>query len=120
MMFFIVVIASRKSTGPGVSTTLSVSHGIGEFIQQYVGFAIEDTIALQNGGLSDGLSQMTLARAARPEKQRVFPLANEGACGQIEDQAAVHLRVEGEVEAVERSVGVPKAGLFAATFEPAV
>jgi hypothetical protein len=26
-MFFIVVIASRKSTGPGVSTTLSVGHG---------------------------------------------------------------------------------------------
>ena len=63
---------------------------------------------------------MALARAAGAEKQSVFSPADEGAGGQIEDQTPVHFRIEGEVEAVERSMGVPKAGLFAAAFEQAV
>jgi hypothetical protein len=63
---------------------------------------------------------MTLARAAGPEEQRVFALADEAAGGQIEDQTAIHLRIEGEVEVVERSVGVAKAGLLAAAFQQAV
>jgi hypothetical protein len=36
---------------------------------------------------------MTLARAARAGKQSVFPLDDESAGGQIEDQAAIHFRV---------------------------
>jgi hypothetical protein len=31
-----------------------------------------------DGGLADGLCQVRLARAARFQKQRVFPLANKG------------------------------------------
>jgi hypothetical protein len=42
---------------------------------------------------------------------------NEAASGQVEDQAAVHLRIEGEVEVIQRLIAIPTAGLFAATFE---
>ena len=52
-----------------VLLALAVGHGVGEFIEQDVGFAVEHTIALLNGGLTDGLSQMTFARAAGPEKE---------------------------------------------------
>ena len=40
--------------------------------------------------------------------------------GQIEDQAAIHLRVEIEVEVVERLVGIAEAGLFAPPFQEPV
>ena len=46
---------------------------------------------------------MSLDRRAK--KQRVFALADEPAGGQIEDQTAIHLRIEGEVEVVESPVG---------------
>jgi len=47
---------------------------------------------------------MALARAARTEEERILAPADEGAGGQVEDQAAVDLRVEGEVEIVESFV----------------
>lgn len=78
-----------------------------------MGFTIDDLMALQNRGLPDGLSQMTLACAARTEEQDVLAPANEAAGGEIEDQAAIHFRIEGEVEAVESPVGIPKARLLA-------
>jgi hypothetical protein len=34
------------------------------------------------------------------EKQRVFPLRKERAGGQVKNQTAIHLRIEGEVEVV--------------------
>jgi hypothetical protein len=70
-----------------------------------VRLTVEHAVALLDGGLSDGLSQMTLARAARAEKERVLPPADERAGGQVEDETAVDLRVEGEVEVVESLVG---------------
>ena len=69
-------------------------------------FAIDDFVALQNGGLPDSLSQMTLARAARTEEQSVLALADEAAGSQIEDQTAIHFRI-----------GVSKSGLFAPALE---
>ena len=96
------------------------SDGVGEFLQQDVGLAIEHLVALLDGRLTDGLGQMALARAARAEEQRVFAAVDEGAGGEVEDQTAIHLRVEGEVEVVERLVGIAEAGLFAAPFEQAV
>jgi hypothetical protein len=41
----------------------SIDGGFGQIIEQLVGFAIEHTIALLNGGLSNGLSQMTFPGA---------------------------------------------------------
>jgi len=46
--------------------------------------------------------------------QRVFPPADERGGGQIEDQTAIHFRIEGEFEVVESAVGVAESGLFAA------
>ena len=40
--------------------------------------------------------------------------------GEVEDEAAAHLGVEGEVEIVERLVRVAEAGVFTAPFEEAV
>src|SRR5438034_11540901 len=76
-------------------------------------FAIHHAIALQDGGLADSLRQVALARAAGAEKQRIFPLGKERARGQVKDQAAIHLRIEGEVEVVQRLVHVAERGLFA-------
>jgi hypothetical protein len=42
----------------------------------------------------------------------VFVACDERASGQIEDQAAIHLIVESEVEVVESLVGVAELGLL--------
>lgn len=54
------------------------------------------------------------------EKQRIFPAVDEGSGGEVEDEAAVHLGVEGEVEVIECLVGIAEAGVLAAPFEQAV
>src|ERR1700730_6912252 len=41
----------------------SIDDGFGQVIEQFVGFAIEDTITLLDSGLSDGLGEMTFACA---------------------------------------------------------
>ena len=40
--------------------------------------------------------------------------------GQIEDQTAIHLGVEGKVEVIESLVGVAETGLFVPEFQKAV
>src|SRR5580704_5170856 len=55
---------------------------------------------------------MTFAGAAGAEKQRVLPLSDKGAGGQIENQTAVHLRVETEVEIIQSSLRVAEGRLF--------
>jgi hypothetical protein len=47
----------------------SIDGGFGEVIEQFVGFAIQYAIALLNGGLADGLSQMTLPGAGRSKNK---------------------------------------------------
>ena len=90
----------------------AVERGVGEFIEQDVRLAVEHAIALLNGSVADGLRQVTLAGAGRAEKQRVFMLVDEAAGGQVEDEAAIHLLVEVEVEVVERLVRIAEARLF--------
>jgi hypothetical protein len=65
-----------------------------------------------DGGLADGLRQVTLAGAGWAEKQGIFVARDEGASAQIEDQAAIHLLVESEVEVVEGLLGVAELGLL--------
>jgi hypothetical protein len=77
-----------------------------------VGFAVQRLVALLNGGLTDGLCQVAFPGAAGAEKQRVLALVDEGTGGEIEDQAAIHLRIESEVEVIECPVGIAKAGLL--------
>ena len=74
-----------------------------------MGFAVQDAVALMDGGQADGLCQMALAGAGRAEKQRVFAPIDEVPGGEFEDQPAVQLLVEVEVEAVEGLCGVAKA-----------
>jgi hypothetical protein len=57
-----------------------------------VRLAVEHAVALLNGGLPDGLSQMALARAARAEEERILAAGDESAGGQVEDETAVDLR----------------------------
>ena len=56
---------------------------------------------------------MTFARAAGAEKQSIFPLGDEGARGQVEDQTAIHLGIESEIEIVQRLLRVAEGGLLA-------
>ena len=55
-----------------------------------------------------------------PRKSASSRLANESGGGEVEDEAAVHLRVEGEVEIVERTIGIPEAGLLAPALQQAI
>jgi hypothetical protein len=65
------------------------------------------------------LREMALAGARRAEEEDVFPLLDEARRGQLEDEGAVELLVEGEIKAIERAVGVAEARLgVAAGKEP--
>jgi len=90
----------------------AVERGFSEIIKQGVGLAIENAVSLLDGGLADGLRQMTLASAGWTEKQGIFVARDEGASGQVEDHAAIHLLVESEVEVVEGLLRVAELGLL--------
>src|ERR1035441_10200429 len=64
-------------------------------------------------GLADGLRQMAFPRSTWTHEQGVFPLADEGTGCQVKHQAAIHLRIEGEVEVVQLLVRVAECGLLA-------
>ena len=98
----------------------AVERGVGELLEQRVRFAIDDAIALLDHRAADGLGQMTFPRPWWAEKERVFPLRDEAAGGQLVDQRAVHLLVEIEIEGIERAIGIAKARLFVPALEQAV
>jgi len=64
--------------------------------------------------------QMTFARAAGAEKQGILPLGDEGTRGQVEDQTAIDLRVEIEIEIVQRLLRVAEGGLLAPPLQQAL
>jgi hypothetical protein len=63
---------------------------------------------------------MTLARTARANEQRIFVARDKGAGCEVEDKAAIHLRVEVEIETVERSIGIAEAGLLAPALQQTI
>src|ERR1700740_440107 len=63
---------------------------------------------------------MALAGSTGAEKERVFALADECARGQFENEASIGLRIEGEVEVIERAGGIAEASLFATAFQQAI
>jgi hypothetical protein len=75
---------------------------------------------LQNHSLRDGLGQVAFPRSSRAKKQSVLSPADESACRQVEDQAAIDFGIEAEVEVVERAIRIAEAGLFAAAFQQPV
>jgi len=66
-----------------------------------VRLAIEDAVALLDGGTADGLREVALARTGRTQEEDVFSLRDEAGGRELIDEGAVHLLVEVEVEAVE-------------------
>src|SRR3989442_1428994 len=73
-----------------------------------------------SAAVAGSLGEMTLACAGRAEEDDVVALGEEAAGGELEDELAVHLLVEGEVEAVEGLVGIAKVGLLEPAGEEAV
>lgn len=96
---------------------VAVERGVGQFFQQDVRFAIEHAVSLQDDSMPDGLSKMTFPCARRSFKEAVLaPFHPTGGC-QIEDEIAVHLRVELEIQVVQPLVGTAEAGLFLAALQ---
>jgi hypothetical protein len=63
-------------------------------------------------GEADGLGEVTLAAAGRAEEESVLGTSEEAAGGELEDECAIDLGVEGEVEAVERLARVAEVSLL--------
>ena len=80
-------------------------------------FAIQHAIALLDDGVSDGLRAVTFAAARRTKKQGVFAPSDPAGGGQIEDQTAIHLGVELEVEVIQLLVGVAELRLLVAPLQ---
>ena len=58
-----------------------------------MGFTVNDSIALLDRGLPDGLCQMTLAGAGWTENKAFFVSGDEGGSIEVEDEATIHLLV---------------------------
>ena len=107
MMSSGTVVSSAKKSLRVPSSVASASSSSSD-----VGLAVEDAVALQDGGAADRLGEMTLARARRPEEEDVLALLDEAAGRQVVDERAVHLLVEIEIKGVERAIGVAEARLL--------
>src|SRR5262249_9421466 len=94
--------------------------GVGQVIEQHVGLAVEDAMALLDDGDADGLRQVTLPGPGPAEEEPVLPLRDEAAGGELEDEGAVHLLVEVEIEGVEGLARVAEAGLLKPALEEPV
>ena len=85
-----------------------------------MGLAVEDPVALLDQGPTEGLGQVTFAAAGGAEEDDVVVGGEEAAGGELEDEMAVELLVEGEVEAIEGFVGVAELGVFETAREEAI
>ena len=56
--------------------------------------AVEDTEALLNDGMSDGLGQVALPCTRRTDEQGVFVTIDKATGGELEDKSLVDLLVE--------------------------
>src|SRR5208283_5485605 len=86
----------------------SIECGVGKLFEQYVGLTVRDLVSLLDGCKAKGLGQEALARARRAKQKDVLVLLHEACGGELEDEATVRLRVEGEVKAIERGPGIPE------------
>ncbi len=94
--------------------------GVRELIEEHVGLAVADAVALLDDGEADRLGEMAFPRARRTQKQPVGVLRDEVAGGELEDEAAVHFLVEVEIEGIQGLALVTEAGLLDAAGEQAV
>jgi len=63
---------------------------------------------------------MACAAAGWADKKGVFVAGDEGRGRQIENQTAIHLGIEGEVEVVEVFLRIAKLSLLSPTFQQAI
>ena len=96
---------------------VAVQGGVGQFFQQDVRLAVEHAVALLDDRVADGLGDVALAASGRAEEQRVFASADPGGSSQVEDQTAIHLWIELEVEVVELLVCVAELRLLVAPLQ---
>ena len=94
--------------------------GVGEVVDERVRFAVDDAMALLDDGQADGLREMTFPRAGRPEEQPVLVLSDEASRGELEDEPAVELAVEVEIEGVEGLADIAEAGVLDPALEEPV
>ena len=64
----------------------ALERGVGDLFEERVRFAVEDAVALLDRGAADRLREVALARARRPEEERVLALGDEAAGGEFEDE----------------------------------
>ena len=81
---------------------------------------VEDAAAVLDRGLADRLREVTLAGAGRSEEKRVFVLGDEAGGREVEDERAIELAIEIEIEGVERLGGIAKVRLGASPREQAI
>jgi hypothetical protein len=77
-------------------------------------------MTLLDDGQADRLREMTLAGAGRAQEQAVLVLGDEAAGGELEDEPAVELAIEVEIEGVEGLADVAEAGVLDAALEEPV
>jgi hypothetical protein len=114
---------TSSGTGGELSEVLlppAVDGRLGELLEQHVGLAVEDLVSLLDRRVADPLGEVALARAGRPEEERVLVLRDEVAGGEVEDEAPVELAVEVKVEGVEGLAHVAETGALHAALEKAV
>ena len=58
--------------------------GLGELPEEGVRLAVDDAVALLDGGASEGLGKMALARTGRADQQDVLALGDETRGGELE------------------------------------
>ena len=63
---------------------------------------------------------MTLSGTRWTKEKCILPAIDKVAAGQLEEQTAIHLLVEAEVEVIEGLEGVTKARLFTASFQESI
>jgi hypothetical protein len=93
---------------------------VGEFFEERMCLAIDDTIALLDGRAPDRLGEMAFAGAGRAEKQRILTLGDEARGGKFVDERAIHFLVEIEIKIVEGAIGVAKARQLVPALEETV
>jgi len=104
-----------------MQSSAAIQLRLGKFLQQVMGLAVEDSMALLlDGRPSDGLSDVTLSRARRPQKEGVFLFVDEFRRGELMDELAIHFFVEIKIEIVKCLFGIPKLRLFQSSSNEAV
>ena len=65
----------------------AVDAGVGDLLEEDVRLAVDDAVALLDGGAPDGLREMALAGAGRSEEERVLVLGDEARGRELVDEA---------------------------------